>query len=210
MSHPTSAAPAAADTSQDFRTKYTKTNALTRRLLDGFFRAVGESVAGRDIKSALEVGCGEGFSTARLREMLPPDASLRACDIEQRLVDEARRRNPGIPIEQESIYDLPHANASYDAVFVMEVLEHLEDPERGFAEVCRVSKRWVVATVPREPIWRMLNLARLKYVTGLGNTPGHLNHWSAGGFRKFVGRFADVRACRTPLPWTVVLAEVRR
>jgi hypothetical protein len=92
----------------------------------------------------------------------------------------------------------------------MEVLEHLEDPERGFAEVCRVSKRWVIATVPREPIWRMLNMARLKYVTSLGNTPGHLNHWSARGFRKFVGHFANVHACRTPLPWTVVLAEVRR
>ena len=208
MSHPTSAA--AADTSQDFRTKYTKTNALTRRLLDGFFRAVGESIAGRDIKSALEVGCGEGFSTAKLRQMLPADASLRACDVEQRLVDEARQRNPGIPIERESIYELPHADASYDAVFVMEVLEHLDDPARGLAEVCRVSKRWVIATVPREPIWRMLNLARLKYVTGLGNTPGHLNHWSARSFRRFVGGFADVRECRKPLPWTVVLAEVRR
>jgi 2-polyprenyl-3-methyl-5-hydroxy-6-metoxy-1,4-benzoquinol methylase len=200
----------AADTSQDFRTKYTKTNALTRRLLDGFFRAVGESIEGREIKSTLEVGCGEGFSTAKLREMLPADSTLRACDVEQRLVNEARQRNPGITIERESIYELPHADASYDAVFVMEVLEHLDDPARGLAEVCRVSKRWVIATVPREPIWRMLNLARLKYVTTLGNTPGHLNHWSSGSFRRFVGRFADVRECRRPLPWTVVLAEVRR
>lgn len=200
----------AADTSQDFRSKYTKTNALTRRLLDGFFNAVGESIAGKDIGSALEVGCGEGFSTVKLREMLPPAATLRACDIEQRLVEEARLRNPGITIERESIYELPHADASYDVVFVMEVLEHLEDPARGFAEVCRVSKRWVVATVPREPIWRMLNFARLKYVTALGNTPGHLNHWSSGSFQRFVNRVADVRACRKPLPWTVVLAEVRR
>lgn len=205
-----SAVDTSADTSQDFRTKYTQTNALTRRLLDGFFRAVGDSLAGKDIGSALEVGCGEGFSTAKLREMLPAGASLRACDVEQRLVEEARQRNPGIPIERESIYELSHADASFDAVFVMEVLEHLDDPARGLAEVCRVSKRWVIATVPREPIWRMLNFARLKYVTALGNTPGHLNHWSSGGFQKFVGRFADVRACRKPLPWTVVLAEVRR
>jgi 2-polyprenyl-3-methyl-5-hydroxy-6-metoxy-1,4-benzoquinol methylase len=199
-----------ADTSQDFRTKYTKTNAITRRLLDGFFRAVGESLAGKDIHSALEVGCGEGFSTAKLRDMLPASASIRACDVEQRLVEEARERNPGITIERESIYELPHADASYDVVFVMEVLEHVEDPARGLAEVCRVSKRWVVATVPREPIWRMLNFARLKYVTALGNTPGHLNHWSSGSFRNFVGRSADVRELRKPLPWTVVLAEVRR
>jgi 2-polyprenyl-3-methyl-5-hydroxy-6-metoxy-1,4-benzoquinol methylase len=197
------------DTSQDFRSKYTKTNALTRRMLDGFFRAVNESIAGLDIGSALEVGCGEGFSTARLREMMPK-ASLRACDVEQRLVEQAKRRNPGIPIERESIYDLPYARGSFDAVFVMEVLEHLDDPQRGLAEVCRVSKRWVIATVPREPIWRMLNFARFKYVTALGNTPGHLNHWTSKRFCDFVGHFTKIRACRKPLPWTVVLGEVRR
>jgi hypothetical protein len=85
----------------------------------------------------------------------------------------------------------------------------LDDPAKALAEVCRISKRWVIASVPREPIWCMLNLARLKYVAALGNTPGHLNHWSAGGFRKFVGRQADVRAQRTPLPWTMVLVERR-
>jgi 2-polyprenyl-3-methyl-5-hydroxy-6-metoxy-1,4-benzoquinol methylase len=197
-------------TVEDFRSKYTQTNAITRRLLDGFFHAVGDSVSGLDVKNALEAGCGEGFSTQRLRDMLPPGATLRASDVEQRLVDEARLRNPMIPVERESIYELPHADNSFDVVFVMEVLEHLTEPEKALAEVCRVSKRWVIATVPREPIWRMLNLARLKYVSGLGNTPGHLNHWSSRRFRKFVGRIADVRACRRPLPWTVVLAEVRR
>lgn len=207
MSHHPSAA--ASDTSEDFRTKYTKTNALTRRLLDGFFRAVGDSIAGLDVGSALEVGCGEGFSTVKLREMLPDTAFLRACDIEQRLIAEARRRNPTVPVERESIYDLPHADRAFDAVFVMEVLEHLQDPERGLAEVCRVSKRWIIATVPREPVWRILNVARLKYLTALGNTPGHLNHWSARTFQSFVEHKAHVRACRTPLPWTVVLAEVR-
>ena len=195
---------------EDFRSKYTQTNAITRRLLDGFFRAVGDSLSGLDVKTALEAGCGEGFSTQRLREMLPPGATLRASDVEQRLVDEARLRNPSIAVERESIYERPHADDSFDVVFVMEVLEHLTEPEKALAEVCRVSKRWVIATVPREPIWCMLNLARLKYVSGLGNTPGHLNHWSSRGFRRFVGQFADVRACRKPLPWTVVLAEVRR
>lgn len=198
------------DPTQDFRTKYVNQNSLTRKLLAGFFGAVSASISGRPIQSALEVGCGEGFSTMRLREMLPPGAHMRACDVEQHLVDQARQKNPGTQIERESIYELPHADASFDAVFVMEVLEHLEDPQRGLAEVCRVSKRWVLATVPREPIWRMLNLARFRYVCGLGNTPGHLNHWSSRGFKTFVSRFADVRELRKPLPWTVILAEVRR
>ena len=205
--------PSTGNTDEDFRTKYVKTNVITRRLLAGFFNGIGELLREpglADVRSAIEVGCGEGFSTQKLRALLPRDATFRASDVEQRLVDEARARNPGIPIERESIYELPHADKSFDLVFVLEVLEHLDDPAKALAEVCRVSRRWVIASVPREPIWRMLNLARLKYVTALGNTPGHINHWSAGGFQRFISRSATVRSRRTPLPWTMVLAEVRR
>ena len=35
---------------------------------------------------------------------------------------------------------------------------------------------------PREPLWRGLNIARGAYLKDLGNTPGHLNHWSKRGF----------------------------
>jgi 2-polyprenyl-3-methyl-5-hydroxy-6-metoxy-1,4-benzoquinol methylase len=201
------------NTDEDFRTKYVKTNAVTRRLLAGFFNGIGELLNHPGVESArtaMEVGCGEGFSTQKLRELLPPECSLRASDVEQRLVDEARRNNPGVAIERESIYELPHADGAFDVVFVLEVLEHLDDPAAALAEVCRVSKRWVITSVPREPIWRMLNLARLKYVTALGNTPGHINHWSASEFQSFVERRAPVRARRTPLPWTMVLAEVQK
>ena len=205
--------PATGNTEEDFRTKYVKTNAITRRLLAGFFNGIGELLKQpgvETVRSAMEVGCGEGFSTQKLRDMLPRECTLRASDVEQRLVDEARQNNPGIAIERESIYELPHGDGAFDVVFVLEVLEHLDDPAAALAEVCRVSSRWVVASVPREPVWRVLNLARLKYVTALGNTPGHINHWSASGFKQFVERRAPVRARRTPLPWTMVLAEVQK
>ena len=198
-----------ADTSFDFRSKYTQTNFISRRLLDGFFGAITQATRGLDVKNAIEVGCGEGFSTARLQAMLPSGARFEASDIEERLVREARQRNPHIPIARESIYELARPANAYDLVFVLEVLEHLDDPARALAEVCRVSRKWVIASVPREPIWRVLNMARLKYIADLGNTPGHLNHWSSAKFQQFVGQHATVRQCHTPTPWTVVLAEVK-
>lgn len=192
-----------------FHEKYKKTNAVTRRLLDGFFGAIGQCVAPLDgIATAFEAGCGEGYSTARLRGMLPAGTRFEASDVEQRFVDEARERNPDVPIARESIYALDRPDRSYDVVFVLEVLEHLDDPARALAEACRVSRKWVVASVPREPMWRAFNMARMKYLPALANTPGHLNHWSAGGFERFVGQRATVRRRETPLPWTVVLAEV--
>ena len=60
----------------------------------------------------------------------------------------------------------------------IEVLEHVPDPERTVSEMARVAKRWVLVSVPREPLWRGLNMARGAYIKDLGNTPGHINHWS--------------------------------
>ena len=64
--------------------------------------------------------------------------------------------------------------------------------------------------MPREPIWRLLNLARGKYVAELGNTPGHVQHWSSAAFLRLVRRYFEVLAVRTPLPWTMALCRPSR
>jgi SAM-dependent methyltransferase len=191
------------------QTKYTRTNAITRRLMDGYFKAFADLVAGLDIESAFEPGCGEGFSTKRIRSILPARVSLEASELDGSLVQSAVAANPGVVVRQESVYQIGRQDKSVDLVILLEVLEHLDDPGRAMAEICRVSRKYVIVGVPREPLWRLMNLARLKYVGGLGNTPGHIRHWSAGSFQRFVGRVADVRGVRKPLPWTMVLAAVR-
>jgi len=202
---------ASTETSYDFGRKYTNARPLARRMLDKFFGAIGACVGEvGGVGTALEAACGEGFSTQRLRAMLPAGATLHASDVERRLVEAARRQNPAVPIAQESIYRLARPDKAYDVVFALEVLEHLDDPAAALRELCRVSRRWLILSVPREPLWRLINLAQLKYVGALGNTPGHIQHWGTRGFRRLVGRFAEVRAVHTPFRWTVVLAEVRR
>jgi ubiquinone/menaquinone biosynthesis C-methylase UbiE len=203
----TEAPPAEAKT---FQSKYTRTNAITRRLVGGFFDALGQAVASVDgVTSAFEVGCGEGVSTEKIKRMLPPGTLLHASDINRQRLAAARERNPEIPIAEESIYQLGRPDKSYDLVFCLEVLEHLEEPGRALAEICRVSRRWVVCSVPREPVWRMLNLMRLRYVGGLGNTPGHLNHWSKGAFTDFVSERLAIRRRLSPFPWTMIVGEVK-
>ena len=193
-----------------FQSKYTRTNAVTRRLVGGFFDALGRAVSSvENVGSAFEVGCGEGVSTEKIKRMLPAGALLHASDINRQRLAAARERNPGIPIAEESIYQLGRPDKSYDLVFCLEVLEHLEEPDKALTEICRVSRRWVICSVPREPVWRVLNLMRLKYVGGLGNTPGHLNHWSKAAFTAFVSRRLNVRRRLSPFPWTMIVGEVK-
>jgi hypothetical protein len=93
-------------------------------------------------------------------------------------------------------------------VLCCEVLEHLGDPEGAVDVLAGLARPWLIASVPREPLWRALNLARLSYIGDLGNTPGHLNHWSRRAFVRFLTRRFEVVQVLSPLPWTMALCRV--
>jgi hypothetical protein len=71
-----------------------------------------------------------------------------------------------------------------------------------------VARRHLLVSVPREPLWRALNMARGAYWRSLGNTPGHVNHWSKPGFVELLERYGTVEDARSPFPWTMLLVRV--
>jgi len=200
---------------EDFAHKYTEEGQgkIGAKLLDGYFRSVKalfESSGLLGSLQAIEIGCGEGFSTQRLRELLPDNVELQASEYVGDLVPRAQERNPGVKVIQESVYETTHKDNSFDLIFLLEVLEHLDYPDQALAELKRILKPdgRLILGVPREPIWRGLNMARGKYLGRLGNTPGHFNHWSTFTLLRFISKhFGTVLAKRTPLPWTIVLAK---
>ena len=90
----------------------------------------------------------------------------------------------------------------------IEVLEHVPEPEQTLSEMARVARRWLLVSVPREPLWRMLNMARGAYWPAMGNTPGHLNHWSKRSFVELLSRHGEVVELRSPFPWTMLLVRL--
>jgi hypothetical protein len=54
----------------------------------------------------------------------------------------------------------------------------------------------------------VLNMARGAYLKDLGNTPGHVNHWSRRGFEALLSKHGEVVETRAPFPWTMVLIRV--
>jgi ubiquinone/menaquinone biosynthesis C-methylase UbiE len=104
---------------------------------------------------------------------------------------------------------LPFGDDEFDLTAAIEVLEHVSEPERTIKEMVRIAARHVLVSVHREPLWRALNLVRGAYPRQLGNTPGHVNHWSSKKFVRLLERHGEVLAVGAPLPWTMVLVRVR-
>ena len=162
-------------------------------------------------KRVLEVGCGEGELADRL---------VRSCDPARRparylATDVSLERlrpglDPCIESRAASIYELPFGDRSFELVVCCEVLEHLEDPARGLAELARVAGERVIISTPWEPVWRAMNMARGKYLLELGNTPGHIQHFSRRGLETLAATQLRLLEMRTPLPWTVILGEPLR
>lgn len=192
---------------EDFRGKYESKNPIMQMFLRNFFATLQQLIPA-GVASALEVGCGEGYSTQKLRTFLP-NAELHASDVMPALVELTKHSNPTVQCSVESLYDLQRKDASVDLVFALEVLEHLDRPADALRELARVTRKWAIISVPNEPLWRVMNMARGTYLKGWGNTPGHINHWTPWGFRRFVGQQFVVRAGKQPIPWTMLLADKR-
>jgi 2-polyprenyl-3-methyl-5-hydroxy-6-metoxy-1,4-benzoquinol methylase len=185
--------------------KYGSDNPVVKRLMAGFHSALDECWDRAAPESALDVGCGEGVLTEQFAQRT--EGQVVGVDLDDpKLHSEwARRARPNLEFRALAGADLPFDKNEFDIVSAIEVLEHVPDPEHTLAEMVRVARRHVLVSVPREPLWRALNMLRGSYVRQWGNTPGHVNHWSRAAFLDFVNGHGQIAAVRSPFPWTMVL-----
>ena len=102
-------------------------------------------------QNLLDVGSGRGTFLWPLLATLP-DVQVTAIDVsEQRASDIDAVRKGGIGRLrgfQMDVCDIAFPDASFDGVTILEVLEHLRDPETAFRQAIRVARRFVIASVP--------------------------------------------------------------
>lgn len=190
--------------------KYGSTNPIVRRLMARFERDLGGLFTRANPDSVLDVGCGEAVLTSKWAQSLGerrvvgfdlPDAGLAA--------HWERRARPNLSfVTGDAERPLPFADHEFSLVAAIETLEHVPRPERLLGEMARVAGTHLLVSVPHEPLWRVLNVLRGAYVRELGNTPGHVNHWTAAGFRRLLSGYGEVLEARAPFPWTMLLVAV--
>lgn len=197
----------------NFNDKRAIANALERTAMDRFDRRILELFHSCPACDVLDLGCAEGLRSAEFAKARPT-AQVVGLDLadDELQASWERIQLPNLRFISSDARELPFADGRFQLVTAIESLEHFDEPHAVMREIRRVCRGHLVASVPREPIWRALNAARGRHRAGRplrewGDTPGHVNHWSRRQFKTFLREHGTVVALNSRLPWTV--AKVR-
>lgn len=141
-------------------------------------KIIAATGAGRRI---LDAGCGEGLLLEKLMRRFP-DRDVRGVDVSLenvRICTEHR-----LPAQEGDISSLPFEADSFDVVFFIEVVEHLEDPQRAFGELNRVLRQGgrLVVLFPNDVAFMVARILMLMFKEARYD-PGHLRQWTPRAMR---------------------------
>lgn len=185
--------------------KYGSNNPIVKRLMKGYFDSFGKLLGESGISRGgyiLEAGCGEGHVAAFMQKKIE-GVLIDAFDISEKVIREAEEEYSGIHFFVHNIYD-GQGGKQYDLIVCSEVLEHMEQPKNGIRNLMKNGEKFIFS-VPHEPVWRMMNVARGKYIRDFGNTPGHIQHFTKKSFYRMLTECGlEVIQYERPLPWLMV------
>jgi len=190
--------------------KYNSKNPIVKWMMQGFDKNLQNLVAQTKAQDIHEIGCGEGYW---ILKWAAQGINSRGSDFSELAIkfahENAELSNLNISLAKKSIYDMNTAQDSATLIVCCEVLEHLEYPEKALEILNTIADPYLILSVPKEPVWSILNLIRGKYWKELGNTPGHIQQWSKSSFIQLVSGYLEIIEVRYPLPWTMLLCKKR-
>lgn len=120
-------------------------------------------------KTVLDIGCADGTFTKIIFNKTKAEKII-GIDVLKRSIGYAEKRfakNKKMKFHVADVHQLPFRGGEFDAVFCLEVLEHVVDPLKVLQEVYRILKKggYVIVLVPSEnwlfhsivwPLWQMM------------------------------------------------------
>lgn len=195
------------DSGERHRRKYADRNPLQRLALGRFHDEAAAAIRDLAPRSILDFGCGEALLVEKLLERNVDLAGYVGVDLRREAIRDAKTRFPQMAFAEADIFAWPADGRRFDLVLASQVLEHLIEPRRYLQRLSTLCNGKLLLTVPLEPWFQLLNLARGRDVTRLGNHPEHINRWSFEAFRDFVAADAVIEKAWAVFPFTFVVAR---
>lgn len=187
--------------------KHTSKNPIQKFLIKNFYSSLISLVKPLKAKLILDAGCGEGFTMDKLSKHGIGE-KIEGVEYSTDAIELGKKFFPHLTIKQGSIYDLPYKVNSFDLVVCTEVLEHLEEPAKALKEMMRVSRKYLIISVPNEPLFMLSNFLRGKNLSRFGNDEEHINHWNPLSLKKYLKENGlRIMKTRLPFPWITILGE---
>jgi ubiquinone/menaquinone biosynthesis C-methylase UbiE len=116
------------------------------------------------VESLLDIGCGDGANTKRLGEAV---GASRVAGVDVHV-----RATTLIPVTRYDGRSIPFQDVSFEAVSLVDVLHHCEDPQRVLSEAVRVARTVVVIKdhLAFGPVTRKM----LYWMDVVGNAKDHI------------------------------------
>lgn len=190
----------------NYYNKYGTTNFIEKFLVDRYKRTLLRLIKSISVNSIYEVGSGEG-EIINIVSNINDFKFILGSDIDKKLLNQNTNKFPFYHWILNKAERLPIRENSIDLVIACEVLEHINSPEDFLEECKRLNAKYYLFSIPNEPLWRILNILRFKYLKDFGNTPGHINHWSITKIRNLVSQYLDINEIFFTQPWIFILAK---
>jgi 2-polyprenyl-3-methyl-5-hydroxy-6-metoxy-1,4-benzoquinol methylase len=188
--------------------KYQSNNVFLQFALRKFYTAAMSLMP--DVNTVLDAGCGEGYSAREIHQV-QPESDVIGIDLSFSALEMVSNQILNMPIAAADVTKLPFRDNQFDVVVSFEVLEHIPNPAIAVTEYMRVSRDYLLLSVPNEPLFRLLRMARGDDILQLGNHPEHVNHWNLWTFQRFLADqgLTIVRGvCPMPYIWSIVLCRL--
>lgn len=98
-----------------------------------------------DIKNVLDIGCGDGILMDLLKKK---GINVEGVDISSEAIMICKRKGHNVALIDIARDKLPFTNKSFDLIFLLDVLEHLYNPEDFLKEIIRISRGYIILSVP--------------------------------------------------------------